>query len=224
MSSGEGSPRFFLDSLLLKILLGAIIGLVLINLWYVGLNSDALSSFGFRQFDFKEEGNLFTWFRSMLLFLNALCAYTQVRRSWPGNRKYAVACLAVVLGFVTLSIDDFIQLHEFLEEVAKVALKAHGFLHGTSAVGLLLGAGLGVVVAAYLGFFYMRTAHRRNLWLMCCSVGFIGVGVLAELVYDYLNCPPRGVCFRWELVFDEGCSLMAILCFLAFQYREMSSA
>jgi hypothetical protein len=203
--------------------------LILSNILFIGpagyhFDRSHLATFVVKQFDLAQEGNFATWVSSIMLFLNALCAYTGVRRYWSVDKGLATPRLFLSGGFLYLSLDDFIQLHEFLERAARGLLTRVGF-EGKSMVYfvLLFGTALAITLTAYLWFFYLRSAKPRDLRLVFWSIGFILIGMFSEGMYRFLKCPNLSRCFRVEVVFEEGSELLAILLFLQFQRREMAA-
>ena len=163
-----------------------------------------------------------TWCSSMLLLLNAFSAYLLARGRWATNRRVALTTALMAVGFLLLSIDDFIGLHEFLEEVMAQALSHHDARDTSTvmALGPLFGIALASLLTVLVAGAYWRAVQRENLPLLIACVGCVVTVGLAEFVYYQAGCLEHW-CFRLEVLVEEGSELAAILLFLTFQSREL---
>lgn len=219
-----------IDRTLLRVLLGMIGFLILSNVLLIPFASNLQSIDGYfgyviRQIDLNSEGNLATWCSSMLLLLNSLCAYMLTRGHWLTNRRMALLMAIMSVGFLLLSIDDFISFHERVERVmanlfsSNVGVDKHILM---SNVGPLFATSLAIILVSLFAVPFMRTMQRKNVpFLIGCIVCVFSVA-LAEFVYILSGCAEPW-CFRLEVLFEEGSELSALLLFLTFQSRELLS-
>ncbi len=226
MHSSPYSP-IALDRTLLRIVVGIISFLFVANALLVPLGSapESLASplrYVIHQVDLNEEGNFATWCSSMLLLLNAFSAYLLARGRWATNRRVALTTALMAVGFLLLSIDDFIGLHEFLEEVMAQALSHHDARDTSTvmALGPLFGIALASLLTVLVAGAYWRAVQRENLPLLIACVGCVLTVGLAEFVYYQAGCLEHW-CFRLEVLVEEGSELAAILLFLTFQSQEL---
>ena len=89
------------------------------------------------QFDLNVESNFATWCSSMLLLLNALSAYGLARGRWATNRRTGLVSVILAAGFLLLSVDDFIGMHEFVEQVVARTIVQPAEQADTSIVALV---------------------------------------------------------------------------------------
>jgi hypothetical protein len=178
-----------------------------------------------KQLSMGQEGNFATWFRSMVLALNGLCAYAMWRR-WTGRRlPGASAALLMAAGFLALSADDVIQFHEACERAVRGLLGWRG--QGDERfgyVGLAFPGVLAAALACWVAWFCSFAATVDNRQWAWGAVVLVGVAMAAELIYRSLGCVYLSACYRAEVLFEEGASLGAALAFLQFQRRVLAAA
>ncbi len=211
----------------LLVILGTVVGLViLLNFALIpfGENVELLERYFVRQIDLNSEATFVTWLSSALLLLNSLCAYVLARRYWATNREMALIMAAMAAGFLLLSVDDLIGLHEYVEANVAGALTASGerdFSTVQGELGPIFGFVLLLLMSVFFARPYYRTMKGRNLpWLLatlCC----VFMVAFAELAWLRSGCGATW-CFRGEVVLEEGSELLAGLFFLIFQSREIA--
>jgi len=218
-------PRPALDPTLLRALWGIIGILILSNILLIPSGTELASvdgSWGYllRQIDLNSEGTLATWCSSMLLFLNSLCAYILARAFWAKDRRVARLLALISFGFLALSIDDFIEFHEFVEGLEAGLLGSGGWQVSKATLGPLFAASLAVILTALFAASSIRVACREGTPLVIASIACVCAGALAEGVYILSGCDAPW-CLRIEVVCEEGCELLALVFFLSFQSRWM---
>lgn len=204
--------------------------LLIANLFFV-LIADELENlpdpaeYLFEQLDLAGEANGATWCSVALLLANSLLAYIHTRRCWPAHPRVAAAYGCLAIGFLFLSIDDLVMIHEELEENIIEPFVAR-LPEGGQAMydGLLFGAILALLLVGIVSGSFFRAVRRDSVALLVASVALVIVGVIAEFVFVQLECDYPSRCFRVEVVFEEGGEMLAILAFLSFQYRQFNGA
>lgn len=209
------------DPVLAKLPVTAVGFLILANIVFIVIaprlyEFTGLAEFLFSQLDLGSEYNFATWCSSMLLLLNALLASILARRYWSVNRWVGVVYTCLAIGFFVLSVDDFIMLHEYVEELA-----LEGLGDEDMDAGFLFGTILAVSLIALTAGPFLRSLDRRNVVLLSGTVGLVMICVAAEVALVQLDCDYVGRCFRTEVVVEEGGELLAILCFATMQYRTL---
>ena len=209
------------DPVLARLPVAAVAILLLANIFFIFLGEriyelEGLSEYAFMQFDLGSEYNFATWCSSMLLLLNAGLATVLARRFWSVDRSVATVYTCLAIGFFVLSVDDFIMLHEYIEEIALEWLGNEDL-----DAGFLFGTILSVSLLALTAGPFLRSLDRRNVLLLFGTVGLVMLCVAAEVALVQLDCDYVGRCFRTEVVVEEGGELLAILCFATLQYRAM---
>ena len=219
--------QLIIDPNLLKVLLGILGFLILSNALLVPIAGELESIDGplghiINQIDLNAEGNFATWYSSMMLFLNSLCAYMLSRAHWSTNATVALLTAVTALGLVVLSIDDFISFHEYVEKVAAGLLSSDNAPALKRNLGPVFAISLAIIFTVLFAVPYMRTVQRENIPFLIGVIVFACLSASVEIVYRLSGCAEPW-CLRLEVVFDEGSELSAILLFLTFQSRELVS-
>lgn len=229
MQTSKYSQSAF-DRNLLRILLGMIGFLILSNLLLIPFANDLDSIHGYfgyviSQIDLNSEGNFAAWCSSMLLLLNSLCAYVLARDGWSTNRRVAQLMAVISVGFLLLSIDDFISFHERVESVSVFMFSKN---YGVDKqlleryVGPLFAISLAIIFGSLFVLPYLRTVKRERIPILIGCIGCIFLVALSEFIYRLSGCAEPW-CLRLEVVFEEGSELSALLLFLTFLSRELLS-
>lgn len=220
---------FALDRTLVFLLAGLFLVLLFVNALLVVLdtNSSILAGplrYVTHQLNLDAEGNFATWYSSMLLLLNAFYAYHLACSRRASDRPASFAYMLLALGFVFLSLDDFISLHEFLERVAATMLPSRDTLAlpGEAIPGSVYGLGLASILTIVgAGVYWSGAVKRENLLILTGCVLYVFLVGLAERAYVQSGCFTH-TCFRFEVLIEEGSELLAMLLFLLFQSREFT--
>lgn len=210
-----------------RVLSGIIGFLILSNALLIPFASDLESIDGhfghaIRQIDLNVEKNLATWCSSMLLLLNAICAYMLAHCRWLTHRRVALLMMIMSSGFLALSIDDFIGLHDYVESVTADQFGGDDGHTLVRNLGPLFAISLAIVFISLFTIPLIRTAQRKNIPLLFACILCVFLVALAEFVYLLSECA-EAWCYRLEVVFEEGCEFSACLLFLMFQSRELLS-
>ncbi|MBI3940330.1 MAG: hypothetical protein HY315_05805 [Acidobacteria bacterium] len=226
----KSSQTIVIDSFLSRVPSILVLTLIIANIFFVLIadeleNLPDLAEYLFEQLDLAGEVNGATWCSVALLLANSLLAYVHARRCWPAQARVAAAYGCLAIGFLFLSIDDFVMIHEEVEENVIEPLVAQLPERGQAMYdGLLFGAILALLLVVIVSGPIFRTVRRGSVALLVASVALVIAGVIAEFVFVQLECDYRSRCFRVEVVFEEGGEMLAILAFLSFQYRQLNSA
>lgn len=225
MQSSHSSHPVF-DRRLLTVF-ASMVGLVIVlNVLLIPFGDDLelLERYFVRQIDLNSEATFVTWLSSTLLLLNSLCAYLLARSYWATERRMGVIMAIVAVGFLVLSIDDLIGLHEYIEVNIAGVLSQFGERERSTVAGEL-GPVFGFVLLLLLAVFFARPYARRmkarnRPWLIATLICVFMVA-FAELAWLRSGCGATW-CFRGEVVLEEGSELLAGLFFLVFQSRELA--
>lgn len=134
------------------------------------------------------EGNLPTWFSTMLLALNAVMLFMIAFRTRAlGQPRFSFWFLLACI-FVGLSLDEFIKLHEYLIMPVRTILKPSGLLFfGWFIPVIFLLIFMGIF---YLPFLFRLPAEIRNLFILAAivyiggAIGFEALGGLRVTLVD----------------------------------------
>lgn len=135
--------------------------------------------------DLREERTVGTWFEGMLFALTGVTFFLVSRH--PALPKFGKGLLVLMaLGFVFLSADEVLSLHEFLgyelEQATGIVKDTRLDQRGYSWV--LLYAPAALIVAGFLFNFYRRMTQNNKAARVCFALAWVSVGlvVLGEVV------------------------------------------
>jgi len=227
------APRYShhpINRTVLNSIWGIIGVLILANIIFIFFTPDLESlnlyrAFVVRQFDINAEGNFATWFSSMLLLLNSLCAYELAHAHWSTQRRLAVIIAIMSVGFLLLSIDDVIRFHESAESATASLLSGTDGMDKPTLkryLGPLLAISLAIIFTFVFVVPYLRIVQRENIPLLVACIVCLFLVALSEYIYDLSGCAELW-CFRLEVTIEEGCEFFALVLFVTFQSRELLS-
>lgn len=150
-----------------------------------------------RQFDLNGEANISTYFATLFLLSASLLLGVIARRVWKKKAAYRWHWTILALIFAYLSVDEFAQIHESLNEPMRTLLDTNGMLPNAwvfPAMGLVA-----LFIAAYARFFW----HLSDRWkLLFATAGAIYVGgaLGAEIVSGWVWTQQEGATFTYELI------------------------
>lgn len=124
------------------------------------------------------EGNLPTWYASILLFVCAVLLFLISRLHFDRSGPYRRHWLVLGFLFLYISIDEAAVIHEMLNEPLREAFRLGGVLY----YGWVLPVGAGVLLVglAYLGF--LRHLGRRfRRWFVVSGAVYVGGALGTEL-------------------------------------------
>jgi hypothetical protein len=172
--------------------------------------------------DMREERTLGTWFETLLFALTGITFFLVSRH--PALPKFGKTLLILMaLGFVFLSADEMLSLHEFmgyeLEQATGIVKDTTLDQCGYSWV--LLYAPIAVVVAGLLFSFYRRMTKDNKAAGICFILAWVAVGlvVLGEVVdgmsileqvnLSYVPCVEESMEFVFIMLFYTANLLIA---------------
>jgi len=127
----------------------------------------------------------------------------------------------LAVGFLFLSVDDVIQMHEYFEKHSALLIRD---LNSDGGLAIYLGPSFAAVLVigltAVISSRYMLGLKSKNRYLLVISFACILTMMIAEIIYLQSQCSNIDLCFRIEIVFEESSELIAILSFLTFLHRE----
>ena len=210
-------------------MLGFVAGLVIVlNVLLIpfGDERELLGRYFVTQVDLNSEATFVAWLSSALLLLNSLCAYWLARHYWSKERRIGLLMAAMSAGFLLLSIDDTVGLHEQLEAMVAGVLSGVGERDSAEVQGEL-GPVFAFVLLFMLAAFFARPYYRatkgKDLPLLVATLLCVFMVAFSELAWLRSGCGPTW-CFRAEVVLEEGSELGAAFLFLTFQSRELARA
>jgi hypothetical protein len=166
-------------------------------------------------FNVDEERNIPTYFSSViLLFASLLCAVIVLLES-----KERYYWLILALGFLLISMDEFIGLHEKLNALVTSVTKTS--FTGTLYFAWLIPASLLVLILAILFYgLLMRldTKMRESLFLAACF--FIGGSMIIEALtapyYEQfiVNAIPLPFIYSVLTTLEEGLEMAGVILFI----------
>ncbi|MFB9376578.1 hypothetical protein ACFFKU_11675 [Kineococcus gynurae] len=175
-------------SRLLAVLLSIAAILALLSVSFLvataGLGIDSGIVVSARKFvDLDTEQNLPSWYSSMLLCVTGLSTLEVGRRAVVEKLRYRWHWFVLGLGFLYLSLDELVGLHEKLAEPMAGLVGTSGILRYS---WIAAAAPLAVMlVIAYLGF--LRAQPGRILRLMLLGGGlYLGGAIVVEALGGYL--------------------------------------
>jgi hypothetical protein len=130
--------------------------------------------------DIDEEVSVPTWFSSTNLFLTSLLltgVFLLVRRQ--EGRRFQWHWLFLAIGFLVLSIDESIALHELSGAVVKKGIPARGVLRFT---WIVWGMVLVVVLAGVYAKFILTLPPRRRRQFIVAGALFVFASIGMEMV------------------------------------------
>jgi len=138
--------------------------------------------------DIDSEDSAFNWLSSVVLFVDALLLFLVASERQLQHLSFATHWYVLAIGFVGLSFDETVSLHEKLSGIL------HNTLH-TSGVFTFAWVIPALFFCALLFLFYipfLRALPRRIASLLCLSgllyvVGAVGVEMIAGAVYERLS-------------------------------------
>lgn len=182
-----------LRAILVTVLVALVIAGVVADYAKYVLNSDSdLVAY----FDLSEEQNFPTWWSSVLLLACAalLWAIAAVKRNAAGDYVKHWAALAAI--FCYISVDEAVQIHEFLN-LAPGLNDLHGiWYYGWVVPGAILVA---VFAASYFRFLLRLPKKTRNKFAVA-GVVYVGGALGIELILGSLTEHLEKVNFAWEML------------------------
>lgn len=173
----------------IAIVLGGIaVALFLISTWvffvyyYIGHGW----TFGYigKKFDVLSEGNVPTWYSSLLIALAAIAAMANATIDFKLDRRQAMPWLGLFFMLLFLSADEAAAIHEMTNDlVSKDAPDAGGFLRHRWLY--VYGALVLLVGAAFLPF-YFRLSNRYKLLFALAAFMYVGGALGGESITGYL--------------------------------------
>lgn len=217
------------DEFIIRIMIIIVLFLIAVNLLFIFIADKIINVNGIygnliKQLDLNKEASFATWISSMLLFLNSLCSYQLARYYQHCHLRTALIYGIFFVGFVFLSIDDFIQFHEHLEFQIKLILDNIGQQGGNHPfLGLWFGGILGIMLLIIISGSFYKVVSRENRIYLLFTIGAIIISLFAEMVYRVIDWSNINRGFRIVVFFEEGAELSAICFFLNFQRRELGN-
>jgi hypothetical protein len=165
------------------------------------------------------------------------------------NRRVGLTSVILALGFLVLSVDDFIGIHESVEKVvalvslAESTTRQREFVAAANGakrtsgqpaeqvdamaiasmlLGPLFGLGLASVLTLLMVSSYLPVSQHENLPFLSASITCVFLVGLSEVVYNQAGGSAYWH-FRLEVLAEEGSELLALLLFLIFQSRELDA-
>jgi hypothetical protein len=204
---------------LLRLLLWPLIGICLLIILqsffaYFTLGESKLLDYLNALIDLREERTIGTWFEGLLFAFTGVTFFLVSRH--PGLPRFGTILLTLMaLGFVFLSADEILSLHEFFgyefEQATGIVKDTALDQRGYSWV--LLYAPVAAVVAGFLVLFYRRMTRENKRAGVCFILawGAAGLVVLGEVVDGI------GILERIELsivpCFEEAFELVFLMLF-----------
>ena len=155
-------------------------------------------------FDLDEEESFGTWFSTILLACSSWLLFAEARRARERNDPWRPWWLGLAIGFLFLSIDEVVGVHEYLNSLMEEG--------NWTDVGIVVVA---VVFVAYLPFLWHHRWRTTILFLLAGALyvgGAVGVERATEWYAedDLLNTLDYNL---WTVV-EETMEITGILVFL----------
>jgi len=150
-------------------------------------------------FDLDEEENFGTWFSSGILFFSALLLWIRARDARQASEPGAMGWTVLALGFVFLSVDEVVALHELMNSV----------LDDTpwTAVAIPLVLALG----AYFVPFLLRLERRTAILFAVAGMIYVGGAVGVE---HFTDADVNSLHYNMWTALEEGMEMFGVILFI----------
>jgi hypothetical protein len=169
----------------------------------------------FDLFFVDREKNIPTMFSALILLLCAILIFViaSIRKGKPNS--FYPHWIGLGIGFMVMSIDEFVMLHEMLIKPMDTLLGRHrsAFLQlGWVVPGIIL-----VVVLALVYVWFLAKLPRRTLWIFIIAGALYLTGAIAlEMVGGYIIKTFGEMTREYviECTFEESCELFGTVLFI----------
>jgi hypothetical protein len=164
-------------------------------------------------FEFHKERNFPTYFSSITLLFAALLLYSIYsfhKHNAQSDSKY---WLALSIIFLLLSIDDFVSVHERLNDFLTASFTLGGIFHWIWVIPAMI---ICLILAGFFLKFYLRLPHRYKWLFGLSALLLVGGAVGVEMFDGYVNS--TGTSPPWLLftsfTVKESMEMVGVLLFL----------
>lgn len=163
-------------------------------------------------FDFDTEGNIPTFYSSLALFFSSVLLWLIALYN-KQNKFSFLPWVGLSLIFVFLSIDEFVELHEYLEPLTKQYIKLSGVAYGYWTIPYV--TALFILVLIYARFLF---SLPKRILKLCLIAGFIfilgavGFELIAQRVY-FLNGSANAL-YKFLQTCEEFLEMLGVIIFI----------
>jgi len=165
--------------------------------------------------DIDSEESIFTWLSSIVLFVDALLLFLVASDCHYRHLPFATHWYVLAIGFVGLSFDEAVSLHEKLSSVLHSALDTSGAFAFAWVIPALIFCGL--LFLFYVPFLRALPARIGGALFLAGLLyvgGAVGVEMIAGSLYEHLpldSLPYRMVTSIEETMEISGALLLAFV-------------
>lgn len=164
-------------------------------------------------FDFDEEVNFPTYFSSILLFISAQTFFflgiKNKDKSWYTQSNWFLFTLL----FLLLSVDDFVQIHEWMSVYTQHAgFDGKGILHFAWLIPYAV-VGVGLVIFCFK-FVFRIDKFFRTQYILCGFLFLFGTFIIeafGELYYESIKNVPNLVYKLFFISLEESLKMIALI-------------
>ncbi len=181
--------------------------------WRVGTNNTYLLYQTALAFNVNREGNIPTWYSSLLLSSVAVVGFIITYAKFQSKARYCFHWGGIALLFLYLSIDEAAALHERLTTPIQESLNVTDYLYfGWVVVGIPVVIVLGVT---YLRFILHLPKRTRNLFLLS-ALSYIGGALVVESISARVWYENDGTSLLYSSIgtFEEFLEMFGVILFL----------
>jgi hypothetical protein len=157
-------------------------------------------------FDLDGESNIPAWFSSVQLFLIGLIFLLRSRQTNPDHSPSPLFFLMVSTGFIFLSVDEVVSIHEKISVIFKHVELMPRF-KGDHGVWVFIYALIGLIlfVATFRSLAAMWNRYRHATFIMAIGMGIVVLGgvILEVISYQFLRGGSTPLLYSAEVAIEE---------------------